>query len=218
MRVVIATTTGFHLRRIATELFERQIETRYFSYMPRFRLRREGIPDQHSTSLFRPLLPTSFNALNRRLPRLQEKAVEALFARTDDYVARHLPPCDIFIGLSAMAIRCAEAARRQGATVIIERGSRHVISQNALLVEGGGAALSRHYMEREMASYAAADYISLLSGHAVQSFVDQGFDRDRLFLNPLGVDLDTFPPRPVRQGRRVFSSSAHGQDEKEPIC
>jgi glycosyltransferase involved in cell wall biosynthesis len=200
MRVVVATTTGFHLRRIVTQLFERQIDTRYFSYMPRFRLRREGIPDQHSASLFRALLPTSFNALNRRLPKLQEQAVEAMFARTDDYIARHLPPCDVFIGLSAMAVHSAEAARRQGATVIIERGSRHVVSQNALLVDAGGAPLSRLYLERELASYAAADYISLLSGHAVQSFVDEGFDRDRLFLNPLGVDLDTFAPSPRREG------------------
>jgi glycosyltransferase involved in cell wall biosynthesis len=200
MRVVIATTTGFHLRRIATQLFERGVDTHYLSYMPRFRLRREGIPDRHSTSLFPKLLPTSFNALNRRLPRLQERAVEAMFARTDDYIARHLPPCDVFIGLSAMAIRSAEAARRQGATVIIERGSRHVISQNALLVEGGATALSQHYIERELASYAAADYISLLSGHAVQSFIDQGFGRDRLFLNPLGVDLQTFSPSPRPAG------------------
>lgn len=202
MRVVIATTTGFHLRRMAVHLAgASDIDLRYISSMPRFRMRRDGIADSVSTSLFLPLLPTSFFALNRRMPHLQARAVEAMLVRTDAHIARHLPPCDIFIGLSGMAVRSAEAARqRYGAHVVIERGSRHVLSQDALIQAGGGKALSPLYIERELASYAAADTISLLSSHAVQSFVDSGFNRERLHLNPLGVDLDAFSPSPRPEG------------------
>ena len=195
MRIVIATTTGFHLRRLAKELHDSGLNTRYISYAPRQRLRRDGMGKEWSTSLFVPLLPGSFAAQFRYLPRLQNQAVFSMMKATDDYLADNLPPCDIYIGLSSMAIRSARAAKeRFGATVIIERASRHVLSQQQLLQNDKDGGLSSYYIERELESYAEADYISVLSGHARDSFVDRGFDPSRLFCNPLGVDLNQFQP------------------------
>lgn len=204
MKIVIATTTGFHLRRLATFLAvcaSAEVDLRYFSYMPRFRLRQEGIPDDVATSLFASLLPLSALALVRQFPHLRAWATEALFGATDTAIARRLQPCDVFIGLSSMAVRSAEEAkRRYGAKVIIERGSRHVLSQDELVRAGGGKGLSRSWIDRELAGYAAADYVTVLSSHAAASFVERGFPRERLFVNPLGVDLSQFRPTPRPSG------------------
>ena len=193
MKTVIATTTGFHLRRLAVEFNAVGQDVSYFSYMPKFRMRSDGLDFGAAHSLFASLLPRSAFALMRGNP-WQMQSVESMLIKTDDFLAKHLPPSDHFIGLSSMAVRSAARARDLGATVLIDRGSRHVLSQNALIVEGGGQPLSQRYIERELASYEQADVVTVLSQHAAESFVEQGFDRDRLFVCPLGVDLKRFTP------------------------
>ena len=199
MKTVIATTTGFHLRRLAVELAARDENLSYFSYMPKFRMRSDGLDFAWAHSLFVPLLPNSAFALMRQLP-WRNQAVEIMLSRMDDCLTSRLPPSDFFIGLSSMAVNSAARAREQGATVIIERGSRHVLSQNQLVSEGGGKPLSQRYIKRELASYEQADVITVLSEHAADSFTEQGFPRERLFVCPLGVDLQRFVPTPRPPG------------------
>jgi glycosyltransferase involved in cell wall biosynthesis len=201
MRIAIATTSGFHLRHLARELIASGHEVAYLTYAPSFRNRRDGIPSARARSFFWRLLPWSAAALFRHARRLQAKGVEVLFRRADEAYAAELPPCDILIGLSALTDRCARAAREKyNAKIVIERGSRHVASQNELLVAGGGRPLSALYVARELASYARADYIALPSDHAVESFVERGFARQRLFKNSYGVDLALFAPTPRPPG------------------
>ena len=199
MKTVIATTTRFHLQRLAVELAARGEELSYLSYTPKFRMRRDGLEANWARSLFMPLLPISAFALMRKLP-WQMQAVEAMLARTDDYLAHCLPPSDIFIGLSSMAVRSAARARELGAKVIIERGSRHVLSQNRLVSQDCGKPLSPGYIARELASYEQADIITVLSEHAAESFVEEGYPRERIFICPLGVDFRRFVPTPRPPG------------------
>ena len=112
-------------------------------------------------------------------------------------MAKALPPCDVFVGLSGMAVRSAEVARsKYGAKIIIDRGCRHVLSQNDLASAGGGACLTDFYIRREVDSYARADYIALPSTHAVESFIERGFADRQLFRNPYGVDFGRFSSAP----------------------
>lgn len=196
MKIVIATTSGFHLRHLARELIAIGRDVTYMTYLPTFRIRRDGIPLTNARSHFVRLQPWSTMAL-LRYTRWQSYAVEAMFKMTDEAFARDLPPCDVFIGLSAMAVESARIARQKyGAKVIIERGSRHVLSQNELITSSGGSPLTPIYVERELASYQVADYIALPSRHAVESFETKGFDSSRLFRNRYGVDVGAFAPSP----------------------
>jgi len=195
VKIVIATTSGFHLRHLARELIAVGHDVDYLTYLPSFRIRRDGIPAANASSYFWRLAPWSAAALFRYLPRLQNGAVQAMFSRADEAFAVNLPPCDAFIGLSAMADKCARVARdRFGAKIVIERGNAHVLEQNELLVTGGGAPFPELYVARELASYACADYIALPSSHAVESFVERGFPREKIFKNMYGVDLGRFTP------------------------
>lgn len=205
MKTVVATTTGFHLQRLAVELAKQGENLSYLSYTPKFRMRRDGLQEDWAQSIFTPLLPISAFALMRKFP-WQMQAVESMLVRTDEYVARRLLPSDIFIGLSSMAVTSAARARGLGARVIIERGSRHILSQNRLVSQDGGKPLSTRYIERELASYEQADFITVLSEHAAESFVEEGFSASKIFICPLGVDLRRFVPtvRPSGPLRLLF--------------
>lgn len=207
MRVVVATTTGFHLRRLAVGLNSLGVDVRYYSYMPRYRISREGIGRAWSSSLFIPLLPTSAFSLFRHFKGLQVRSVERMWEKTDNLLAEMLPPCDVFVGLSAMAVKSATKAKKKyGAKVIIERGNRHVLSQDELLKRDGGPGVSAKYIERELASYDVADYVTVLSKHSFDSFIERGYAEDRVFVNPLGVDLASFKPtlRPPGKAKLLF--------------
>ncbi len=210
MKIVIATTRGFHLRHLARELIGMGRDVTYFTYLPYFRIKRDGIPLERARSYFLQLQPWSSAALLRYAPSFLGNSTEVLFARADKAYAHDIPPCDVFIGLSALTVQCAVAAREKyGAKVILERGSRHVLSQIDLLENSGAKPLSPLYIERELAGYRVADYISLPSAHAVQSFPEHGIDRQRLFKNPYGVDFGIFTPTPRPKGpmRLLFIGS-----------
>jgi glycosyltransferase involved in cell wall biosynthesis len=197
LRIVVATTTGFHLRHLARELIRLGHDVRYLTYLPKFRITRDGITKGNASSYFLRLQPWSTGALIRYTPAVQKYCTEVMLERTDDAIAEDVPPCDVFIGLSSMAVKSAEVARRKyGAKIIIDRGARHVLSQSKLVSQDGGEPLTEFYIKRELASYAVADYIALPSHHAVESFKDYGFSQNMLFQNPYGVDLSTFVPMP----------------------
>jgi glycosyltransferase involved in cell wall biosynthesis len=201
MRIVIVTTRGFHLRHLARELIAMGRDVTYFTYMPKRRIRRDGIPVERARSYFLRLQPWSGAALARPVASLVTYATEALFERADRAYARDLPPCDVVIGLSALTLECARVARaRHGAKIVLERGSRHVLSQRELIARDGDPPLSQTYVDRELAGYEIADFIALPSRHACDSFRAQGVDSGRLFYNPYGVDLERFQVRPPPGG------------------
>lgn len=203
MKIVVATTTGFHLRHLAREWIAAGHDVTYMTYLPNFRIRRDRIALERSRSFFWRLAPDSIHALNRRWPSRQRRATQEMLRRADEAYAAALPPCDVLVALSAMADKCARVARsRYGARVVIERGSTHVLKQSALVADGADS-LPPEYVARELTSYEVADIVALPSSHAVESFVEQGFSRPRLFKNIYGVDLQIFqstpkPPGPLR--------------------
>jgi len=134
-------------------------------------------------------------ALQRVRRDIQMKNVEKMLAKTDLRLCKQLYPCRTFIGLSGMAVASARMASvSYGAQIIIDRGSQHVLTQRSLVSGANSAVLTANYVERELASYESADYISIPSTGALNSFLANGFPRDKLFVNPYGVDFDALKP------------------------
>jgi glycosyltransferase involved in cell wall biosynthesis len=207
MKILIATTTGFHLKHLARELMANGEKVQYYSYIPRYKINKVGLTRNSVISLFYDLLPYSALALLRYLPsKIQSFYVQVMLKKTDDMIARKLKnKCDIFVGLSSMAIASAQKAKDQGAIVVIERSSIHVLSQQKILVESGGT-LSANYIKRELESYKIADYITVLSKKSAVSFYERGFPKEKIFICPPGVDLKKFLPtnRPNSNQKILF--------------
>ncbi|HUS14292.1 MAG TPA: glycosyltransferase family 4 protein [Chloroflexia bacterium] len=201
LRVAIATNSRFWVLDLARELAALDHDVSFWSHVPRRHTERYGLPPATHRSLLPRLLPL---VLAQRFggARLSEWANREVLVAADRVIARRLEPCDVFIGMSGLSVESARAAReRYGATVFIERGSRHVQSQKAILDDlrrRGMPAVSvpDYYVDRELQGYALADRVVIPARHVEQSFVERGFPAEKLFRNPYGVDLSMFPPTP----------------------
>jgi glycosyltransferase involved in cell wall biosynthesis len=137
-------------------------------------------------------------------PDARERLIHAMLNRAVMFTLR---PCDVFICMSGIYLEAARFARRRfGAQVWLERGSRHILSQDWILAEVPGAKRpSETTIQRELAGYALADRIVIPSTHVEESFRDDPSSFRKLFRNPYGVDLSMFPlcatehaPKPLR--------------------
>jgi glycosyltransferase involved in cell wall biosynthesis len=200
LRVAILTTGRFHVCDLARELSALGHEVAFYCAVPPWRTRRFGLPSRSNRWLggwLAPLVLAERLATGTSAEPLATRAVnEAL----DELAARLLEPCDVFIGMSGMCTRTAEVARRRfGARVLVERASRHILSQREILealprLPGAPPPVADWTVQRELEAYQLADRIVVPSHHVLCSFLERGVPPERLFRNPLGVDLHMFPP------------------------
>jgi glycosyltransferase involved in cell wall biosynthesis len=118
----------------------------------------------------------------------------------DAWVARQLPPCDVFVGISGVGLATGRRAQSLGAKYVCDRGSSHIRYQNAILSEEyrrwglHQVIVDPRIIAREEGEYAEADAITVPSEFAYRSFVEMGISPDKLHKIPYGVRLDRFRP------------------------
>ena len=204
--IAIAPAGRFHVLDLARELHALGHRVKFYSYVPRARARRFGLPDECYASLFPIVLPAV--VLERVAPRLMPGARERIaHALLDRAVINRLTPCDVFICMSGIYLEAARYAKeRYGASIWLHRGSRHILSQDEILAAVLGAARpSPRAIQRELAGYALADRIVIQAGHVEASFRCDPVAYCKLFRNPTGTDLSMFPLRPDRPTSEPFS-------------
>jgi alpha-maltose-1-phosphate synthase len=195
LKIAIVTSGRFHVADLAREFTAAGHQVRFYSMVPDWRLRAFGLNVDIIRSMF----------VRLALPLLAERIVARLIARDvlarrltimfDRLVANKIEQCDVLIGMSGIALEAALAARRRwGAKIYIERGSRHILSQREILSKLPNAQqVTDWQVQRELACYAIADVVTVLSRHCEESFLQLGFAPERLFRNPLGVSVQDFP-------------------------
>lgn len=201
MRVALSVIGKFHTFDLAREMHARASLVGIYSGYPRFKLRQEMLP-QALIHTF-PWLQTPYLAMPRKdrlgttLVRHWEYLTRVTF---DAHVARHLPPCDVFVGLSSSALRSGRRAHQMGARYVCDRGSTHIRVQNELLRqehERWGLPyqdIDARTVALEEAEYAEADLITIPSSFNKRSFLQQGVSEHKLKVLPYGVNLTRFQP------------------------
>lgn len=115
----------------------------------------------------------------------------------DKAVSRRLEPVDdgIFVGYAGVCLESLQRANALGLTTVVERESTHIRTQKEILDEEyqkynqGRCPISDDYVEREEKEYKLADYITTPSRFAQESFVQQGYDEQKVKRVPFGVVL-----------------------------
>lgn len=213
MKIAIASLGRFHVLDLARELDALGEDVRFHSYVPRKRAERFGLPVRCHRGFFAAVAP--FLAWQHKAPNFWPAGQERAMAHAlDAAVTAQLKPCDVFICMSGMYLGAARhAKRRYGARIYLERGSQHILAQRRIL-EGLGAARkpTDFIVAREQAGYDLADRIAVPSTPVVDSFLQEAPHlKDKLFVNPYGVDLDLFSqragPRPEGPPRVLFVGS-----------
>lgn len=202
IRVAIASAGRFHVLDLARELLRLGFDVRFYSFVPAARAEAFGVPRDAQVSLLPAAAP--FLGWQRLAPGLAARRRESmLHAALDRGLMRRLRPCDVLIAMSGIFREAlGEARRRYGASVWLERGSRHILSQDEILADLPGAGRpSPDTIERELAGYGIADRIVVPSSHAAASFARDPAAAAKVFCNPLGVDLASFPPSSAPGGK-----------------
>ena len=196
MRISILTSGRFHVCDLARELDLLGHEVTFYSCVPKFITRRYGLRDQCNHCLLPWLAPLFFLMRKTQHTRLGAVMEKLFIHALDSFASRVVKRCDVFIGMSGMSTKTALAARRKyDARVWIERGSRHILSQQEILAAIPNCRkVSSFAVRREMADYALADTIVIPALHVERSFLEHQVPPAVLFRNAYGVDLDMFPP------------------------
>lgn len=201
MRVVLSTIGKFHTFDLARALHQQGYLAGIYTGYPRFKLRNERLPEQLIHTF--PWIQTPYMAMSSKqwMPRTAVRHWHHLSrVALDRYVAYAMPDCDVFVGLSSCALQTGRQARSKGARYVCDRGSTHILEQDALLREEHErwgvpyTPIDPRTVERELAEYAEADVITVPSHFNKASFVKHGIPAERVRVLPYGVDLARFHP------------------------
>ncbi len=205
-RVAIATAGRFHVLDLARELYALGFEVDFYSYVPKSRAERFGLPRACHRSLAPFALPAL--AVDRFAPAVPPVIREWLLYKSLNLaIMTRLRDCDLFICMSGIYLEAARFAKRRfGAGIWLERGSRHVLSQVEILADIPGAERPTSLsIGRELAGYALADRIVIPSLHVKESFRRDPAAYAKLFMDPYGVDLEMFPTAERRYSGKEFT-------------
>jgi alpha-maltose-1-phosphate synthase len=200
LRINFVTTTRFHVADLARELADLGNEITFYSISPPWTLRRFCGPKVKIRTFFWLFTPLLFLARTLRSFQVAMFCDFFIIICLDRLVANLQKKCDVVVGMSGVGLSSLLAAKRKfGALAIVERGSRHIVSQQRILGEitslGGGVQLVPNYVvRREVATYNVADLISIPSVTVLESFLEEKVSSQKLFVNPYGVSIAEFQP------------------------
>lgn len=211
LRIVIASVGRFHVLDLARELHMIGHDVTFISIVPTWHADRFGLPRACLTSLFwicMPLIGLTYLTTGRL-----RKFIETMMIRyLDMIVARIVPACDVFIGMSHVYVKSERAAKiRYGALTICERGSTHAQFQERLMKRLGSTEVSpAAIIRRELDCYKNYDFIAIPALHVKKSFEEFGVPNQKLIVNPYAVDLKKFAPalridRPKEKKKAIFA-------------
>ena len=201
MKIALSVIGKFHSFDLARELYARDALDTIFTGYPRFKLKDEGLPSGLVKTFPWVQVPYLGFPWKPLLPRSLVREWENFSAITfGDFVARNLPECDLYVGLSGSALQAGKKAHQRGVKFICDRGSSHIRAQNHLLREEHALwsipyfGIDQRTIAREELEYEEADCITVSSTFVYRTFLEQGIKPNKLRLLPYGVNLSRFQP------------------------
>jgi alpha-maltose-1-phosphate synthase len=196
MKICIGSAGAFHAFDLARQMDRLGHLAHLFTAYPSWRV--DGL-SKETVSTFPWLMAPAMIANKFGLNRVRDSLNVPMIETFDRWMADRIDPCDVFHCLSSFGLQSHRAARSQcHALTVCDRGSMHIEVQNEILAEEFarfGAqfpGIDARIIERELEEYALCDLIMTPSSSALRSFVDKGVPREKLRLNPYGVDLAMF--------------------------
>lgn len=189
MKIVVASSGRAHLLDCARELSNQGYDVIFFACTSRKNLVKYGFPQGKSTLWF--MAP--FYVLRTYFP---SEFTRQLYMEALDFIVYWLmPQCDVFIAQSPHYSKCMLKAKKKfGATCILDRGSSHIRTFNRLGRLCGQTHENQRYIRIDEREYSYADYVAIASSFVERSFMENGFEKEKLFVNPYGVSLKHFYP------------------------
>lgn len=215
LKIAIVVHGRFYAFDLARELIRQGAEVSLLTNYPKRIAGRFGVPAERVRScISHGVAARMVHRLGgQKLERMLEPAIHRWFSR---WASRTLAGMDVdavhaFSGVSEEILRGLPGPPPVRSLV---RGSAHIRTQARLLAEEQqrcGCPLdqpSRWMIERESREYDLADIVIVLSSFAANSFLSEGFPREKLRVLLLGSQLDRFRPSEEiieRRCRRILA-------------
>lgn len=199
MKVVQTVFGKFHHFHLARQLHKRGMLQTIFSSYPRKKLLNEQIPPEKiHTFPYIHLLWFANQRYGKRDGKLSRDLSWWLALTLDGHVARRLPPCDVFIGISGSGLKTGQTAQKRGGFYICDRGSTHIRYADRIMREEFARwgqefpGVDARHLGREDQEYAAADVITVPSECTRRSFITMGVPAEKMRKVVYGADLSRF--------------------------
>ncbi len=199
MRITIVVGGRWHAFDLARELEEKNHLHRIITNYPRWVVRRWGIPNRKIVSL--PLTFWLIKAIYKLggedLMMRCQWIVHSRFAKR---AAKHLEGSELIHGWSSFSEPSLQWAQKNNIPTILERSSAHILEQSSILREEyaslGLQWTSTHpsIEKMEQREYNLCTKITVPSRFVECSFLDRGYQRNKLYRNALGVNTNQFEP------------------------
>jgi len=220
MKVTIAVNGHFHAMQLASQLQRHHALAQLMTTYPKRFSRAYHIEDQHVVSFFsqeilKRGLTKGISLLNKiglPSPNLET----SLSRRFDKLVQSHMKQADIFVGWSGSVGGAIKQAQQSGSLAILERGSTHILHQEAILREElalNGVEMKHvahpRVIENELHEYEQTDYIAIPSTFVKKTFIEKGVPPEKLFVNHYGSNfqLDATPTKKAEEFTVIFCGS-----------
>lgn len=202
MKVAVSAGGRFHAFNLAGQLVQRNALAKFFTFscstQDYLHIPRHLIAQQWPCRL----LDLAFSRLhgervfNRTSFNLYKDSLfDRCVARALSHSKLHY---DIFVVWANYGLASIEQARKRKALIIIESGSAHIKEQAELLAgeyannEITNTPVNPKTIARVTQEYAAADYITVPSSFARNSFIKHGIPAEKLLMVPCGMNLGPF--------------------------
>lgn len=149
----------------------------------------------------------------QRFPRWRRVFVRQAMGGFDRFAARNIGDTRCFWCWYGTHIRAIRAAKKRGVPVVLESGSTHIRNFIRVMADETSLRWPAHsaYLESRLPEISSglqnmseevelADFISVPSAQAAESYVREGVSRERIFINNFGVDADFWRPAAERRG------------------
>lgn len=197
MKIAVITPGRSHLLDMSVQFIKQGHEVVFYTMVSKSRCEKFGLNRRNIVSFFYVCAPLMFLFRKFKFPFDGNRFIYYLVCRIVDHLSSlYIKQCDIAITISGCSVKAIKKAKQKyGAFIICDRGAKHIIVQDYILKKIPSAQqVYRKDIPIELRQYEMADMIALPSLHTLESFISQGLDKNKLFVNPYGVNIDLFHP------------------------
>ena len=200
MKVSIIVGGRFHAFNLAEELEKRKSLHQLLTSYPKFYFKNNFDIEKKKIKsfIFKEVISRSISQikiLNQifNLDNFVTDFFDYQASRKIDYA-----DTDILVGWSSFSLKSFLKAKKFNCIKVLERGSSHIEFQSEILkkeyeILGLNPKLpSPKIVEKEIKEYEISDYICVPSNFAKKSFINKGFNENKIIKIPYGVDLKNF--------------------------
>ena len=203
-KVNVAVIGRFHAFNLAMQLQKHNVLNKLITTYPKFFTKKFGI---NNNAVVNELSLELLNRLQQKfiskIPLINNNINFGYFINKNHAKnsSRFLRECDVFIGFSGSSLETIIEAKRLGKITILERGSSHYNYQMKILQEeylkfNIPFFPDYSHWQRELLEYELSDYISIPSSFVLKTFLKEGISKEKILLNPYGVNLSEFAQIP----------------------